>query len=409
MGLNKHKIPVSGYNPRTKELFFSWSSSQSASDLPDRTICFNLEYGHASYIDHGFTSMVNYQSYNQMSVRDFLMEVIVDGDRLSPAFNASICDCDASLDDAIQGDPFVLGRTASFTDNTCETTNTSTSVDCESTASIKVGHSVSGSGIPAGAVVSAVVDGDTFTISSAATATASDVTLTFKTSVYPSLWKADGEDVGSCNLSQYIDEWNCVANGGNWTPTSKESYSLCEKLGSALFTDYCEGGTGGGVFVMASAEDYFLKQYDTAYYNRDIHTPVAGQSAIYNPTGYESILESGAMHFETDNEKTLQRITLEYSGITSDSVTAAMKFGKANQPDLLLTGSAYTTLTDQELLSYQSSASTSDIDGNLISPDDKAYFNNYTRGRYIGYQLKLTGTGAATLSRLTLSTRLAEK
>ena len=86
-----------------------------------------------------------------------------------------------------------------------------------------------------------------------------------------------------------------------------------------------------------------------------------------------------------------------------------MKFGKANQPDLLLTGAAYTALTEQELLSYQSSASTSDIDGNLISPDDKAYFNNYTRGRYIGYQLKLTGAGAATLSRLTLSTRLAEK
>tara|TARA_Y100000310_G_scaffold299810_1_gene334951 strand:+ start:3884 stop:5092 length:1209 start_codon:yes stop_codon:yes gene_type:complete len=402
MAQNRHKIPTSGYNPRTKELFFSWSSSQSSSNLPDRTISFNLEYGHASYIDHGFTAMINYQSYNQMALRDFLLEVVVAGN------NASICSCDDSLTDILQGDPFVLGRTASFTDNTCDTTNTSTSVDCDSTANIKVGHSVSGSGIPSGAVVSAVVDDDTFTISSAATATASDVTLTFKTSAYPSLWKTE-EDTGSCSLSQYTDEWNCVANNGTWTATTADTASLCSKLDGARFGKYCEGGTEGSTFVLASAEDYFLKEYNTDYYSRNMHTPVAGQAAIYDPVGYESILESGAMHFETDNEKTLQRITLEYSGITSDSVTAVMKFGKANQPDLLLTGAAYTALTEQELLSYQSSASTSDIDGNLISPDDKAYFNNYTRGRYIGYQLKLTGAGAATLSRLTLSTRLAEK
>jgi hypothetical protein len=358
MAQNRHKIPISGYNPKTKELFFSWSSSQSSSNLPDRTISFNLEYGHASYIDHGFTAMINYQSYNQMALRDFLLEVIVAGE------NAGICSCDDTLDDILQGDPYVLGR-----DST--------------------------------------------------------------TTVYPSLWKT-GENTGTCNLSQYTDEWNCVANDGTWTPTNKDvgscsnsSYtteatceaasatwttgSLCSALDDKKFDFYCEGGTEGGTFVMASAEDLFLKEYDTNYYSRNMHTPVAGHAAIYNPIGYESILESGAFHFDTDGEKTLQRITVEYSGVSSDVVTAAMKFGKANQPDLLLTGSAYTTLTGVELLNYQSSASTSDIEGNLISPDDKAYFNNYTRGRYIGYQLKLTGAGAATLSRLTLSTRLAEK
>ena len=335
MAQNRHKIPISGYNPRTKELFFSWSSSQSSSNLPDRTISFNLEYGHASYIDHGFTAMINYQSYNQMALRDFLLEVIVDGE------NSSICGCDDSLADIIQGDPFILGRASN-------------------------------------------------------------------TAVYPSLWDT-GEDTGTCSLSQYTDEWNCVANGGDWTPTTADDASLCKKLDGAKFSSYCEDGTEGSAFVMASAEDYFLKEYDTNYYSRDMYTPVAGQVAIYDPVGYESMLESGAFHFDTDGEKTLQRITVEYSGVSSDVVTAAMKFGKANQPDLLLSGAAYTTLTGVELLNYQSSASTSDIEGNLVSPDDKAYFNNYTRGRYLGYQLKLTGAGAATLSRLTLSTRLAEK
>ena len=83
MAQNRHKIPISGYNPRTKELFFSWSSSQSASNLPDRTISFNLEYGHASYIDHGFTAMINYQSYNQMALRSSTLHHTF-GQALSP-------------------------------------------------------------------------------------------------------------------------------------------------------------------------------------------------------------------------------------------------------------------------------------------------------------------------------------
>ena len=110
MGQNKHKIPISGYNPKTKELFFSWSSSQSASDLPDRTIVYNLEYGHASYMDHGFTAMVNYQSYNQMSLGDFIIETIVDD------HDVSICPCNDTLDDVMQGSPYVLGRTDSTTE-----------------------------------------------------------------------------------------------------------------------------------------------------------------------------------------------------------------------------------------------------------------------------------------------------
>jgi hypothetical protein len=311
MAENRHKIPISGYNPRTKELFFSWRSDRDTSTdcgpEPDRTIVFNIEYGHASYMDHGFTAMVNYQSYNQMSFRDFMIEAIA-GDQ-------SICPCDDSLSDTMQGSPYVTGAASSQ---------------------------------------------------------------------FSSLWNA-AEDTGE---------------------DMDEDTSLCHGLGSKRFEDFCEDGTEGSIFVVASSSDKCLKQYETEYFKRDLYNV---STEVYSSSIYDSILESGAIHFETDDEKMLQRITLEYSGVSSDVVTAAMKFGKANQPDLLLSGSSHTTLTGVELLNYQSSAATSDIDGNLISPDDKAYFNNYTRGRYLGYQLKLTGAGSATLSRLTLSTRLAEK
>tara|TARA_Y100001963_G_scaffold19768_2_gene25043 strand:+ start:5047 stop:6255 length:1209 start_codon:yes stop_codon:yes gene_type:complete len=402
MSQNKHKIPVSGYNPRTKELFFSWRSGESGgTDAPDRTLVLNLEFGHASYMDHGFTAMANYQSYSQMSLRDFMLETIISN------HDVSICECDDSISDIMQGDPYVSGRTNDTTE-------------------------------------------------------------------YPSLWNA-AENTGSCSLGGHTDKWNCEANSGTWTAASASSDSLCSKLGSMRFEHFCEDGTEGSTFVMASSEDKCLKQQEDDYYARDTYN-----GSSYVVTTYKSILESGALHFNTDDEKTLQRITLEYSdsraafnvttcvttsgsstvtcvsnssikvgqtvtgnGVptgatvstvnsdgavtsftlssaataTADPVTlsfsvpveAEMKFGKSNQPDQLLSGASYKLLSGKEILDDQSSATTLSVLNNTISPDDKAYFNNITRGRYLGYQLRLSGHGPATLTRLTLSTRRSEK
>jgi len=464
MAENKHKTPISGYNPRTRELFFSWRSDEAGADnSPDRTLVLNLEYGHASYMDHGFTSMVNYQSYNQYALRDFLLEIVGSTD-------TSICDCDDSLGDLIQGDPYVVGRTASFVKGGCSTDtgeNTTGSSPVgkinftQTTVGVKVGQSVTGSGIQAGSVVTVIDSNTKVTISKPVTATASGLDITFKTGVYPDLWNSQ-ENIA----------------------TSMASDSLCASLGSKGFESFCEDGTEGSTFVMASTSDKCLKQYETDYYQRDIYN---GSAYIRN--GYHSILESGALHFDTDDEKLLQRVTLEYSGVgstktvascetTSGSnvvtcaentiikvgqsvsgtnipdgavvasvntdgavtsftmgtgqnatgthdaddhggvglnlnftvpVTAAMKFGKANQPDELLSGINYQLLSNTQILDDQSAATSANVVNNNINPDDKAYFNNYTRGRYLGYQVKLSGNGPATISRVTLSTRLAEK
>ncbi len=330
MAENRHKIPVSGYNPRTKELFFSWLSDDGGQE-PDRTLVFNLEYGHASYMDHGFTAMVNYQSDSQRSLRDFLVEALPVG------ADTSICDCDDSLDDIMQGDPYVVGRSNNMSE-------------------------------------------------------------------YPSLWNTQ-ENTGSCNLSQYTDKWSCEDNGGTWDEVAASSTSLCTALGTSGFEHFCEDGTEGSIFVMASAQDKCLKQYETEYFERDFYNG----SDDYTSSGYSSVLESGALHLDTDNEKMLQRVTVEYSGVSAEAVTAAMKFGKASQPDQLLSGLNYKLLSTTETLDDQSEASTADRISDRINPDDKAYFNLYTRGRYLGYQLRLTGDGPATITRITLSTRLAEK
>ena len=79
---------------------------------------------------------------------------------------------------------------ASFTDATCDLTNTDATVTCDASTQIRVGMAVSGTGIPTNAVVASIntgsegVDVTSFELSAAATATQANETLTFGTDTY---------------------------------------------------------------------------------------------------------------------------------------------------------------------------------------------------------------------------------
>ena len=77
---------------------------------------------------------------------------------------------------------YAYGGGDSFTDATCDTTDTSITITCDSSANIAVGQYVSGTGIPVGSKVETVNSAGSvtsFTITTAATATNADTTLTF--------------------------------------------------------------------------------------------------------------------------------------------------------------------------------------------------------------------------------------
>ena len=67
-----------------------------------------------------------------------------------------------------------------FTDATCDTTNTDATVTMDSTAKLIAGIGVQGAGIPVDATVASITNATTFELSAAATATATNVTLTFE-------------------------------------------------------------------------------------------------------------------------------------------------------------------------------------------------------------------------------------
>ena len=87
----------------------------------------------------------------------------------------------------------------SFTDATCDTTNTSTTVTHDANAKIVVGLSVSGTGIPSGAKVASIVSSTSFTLSAAATATNSNQTLTFNNNVAVNI--ISGSSGGSLSIT----------------------------------------------------------------------------------------------------------------------------------------------------------------------------------------------------------------
>ena len=76
-----------------------------------------------------------------------------------------------------------FGNAVSFTDATCDTINTNTTVAHDANAAIVAGLAVSGTGIPIGAIISSITDTTNFVISSAATANGTNVTLTFTSSL----------------------------------------------------------------------------------------------------------------------------------------------------------------------------------------------------------------------------------
>lgn len=73
---------------------------------------------------------------------------------------------------------------ASFTDTSCDVTDTSTTVGMDSTVELVKGMAVSGTGIPAGAYVASIDSGGAFTLSAAANDDATNTTLTFRANVH---------------------------------------------------------------------------------------------------------------------------------------------------------------------------------------------------------------------------------
>jgi hypothetical protein len=123
-----------------------------------------------------------------------------------------------------------------FTDATVDTSNTDATVTMDSTANIRVGMHISGTGIPSGAKVASITNGTTFEMSDAATASGTNITATFSGDVYKiALYDNSASFTAATTVYTSTNE---VANGDgyttggntltNVTPTSSSTTALTD-------------------------------------------------------------------------------------------------------------------------------------------------------------------------------------
>jgi len=114
--------------------------------------------------------------------------------------------------------------------------------------------------------------------------------------------------------------------------------SLCSRLAGISLADLCveesqrDQCNSNRLFVMASAEDYALKQSADVYYREKALT--FGVCGTYATEGYLTVLRSGPMAFrDVDDEKRLERFQVDATPV--ESVTPGymqLRIGVAEQP-----------------------------------------------------------------------------
>lgn len=201
--------------------------------------------------------------------------------------------------------------------------------------------------------------------------------------------------------------------------------SLCAKFGDLRIQDICQGCDSGPIFVMASSEDYALKQYSKATYYRerfnDEQDPgicafaVAPDGETYCADGYASLIQGDMNDFGQDEDKYINGILVDFEAVaqtTPNMLKCQVAYGE--QPKC----ATWVDLNDEELRCL-SDSSAAEHDANNTRPGRPANFKSYRRGRYIGWRLwvdvpvgdvstnlRITGGGSC-FSRLVQSVRRA--
>ena len=98
------------------------------------------------------------------------------------------------------GDNWDYATDVAFTDSSCDT-NSSTTVDHNTNAAIKIGMLVTGSGIPANAYVQTKTNTERFILSAAATTSLTDTTLTFTPRPHKLYFNSNGNEGVRANFS----------------------------------------------------------------------------------------------------------------------------------------------------------------------------------------------------------------
>lgn len=173
--------------------------------------------------------------------------------------------------------------------------------------------------------------------------------------------------------------------------------SLCARLAGMTEDDFCRDCGIQTKFVMASASDFTLKQYSDDVFYREYFVPgylsgycaYACDGGYYGCVGYDSVLQSGAQDFSSDNEKVIKRIVVEADALDQTTPSDLNCYvGYSSQAAC----ERWILLEPQELRCLSDFTAQQLIDQG-IRPDRRLNFPTFYRGRYLHYRLRISGIG----------------
>lgn len=234
--------------------------------------------------------------------------------------------------------------------------------------------------------------------------------LTFRADLRPTVgqWM---EDMGICARATLVamgpkdgppcsELQDAVVNAPLYirNPQESEDYpvhpdSLCARLTGKSMDDYCVDCSSPPTFVIASAEDFALKQAEDDHYYREILAGTIGDYDAYSCTGqfytyvgYDTVMQTGADDFRTDDEKITKMIGLEAEPLPqSTPSTLEMEVGYGSQSGCL-------TWVPIRTLPFECHVATPGL-----RSDYTFYFPTWRRGRYIGSRFRIGGIGGGGL------------
>jgi hypothetical protein len=259
-------VHVAGYDIEHKELLFSYAVDDE--DLPSETLVLNTEYPHAHIIDHGFSAMSMYvMKDNLLIIRDFLKSrCVCTEDELDEHWNQFEMEGQFCSDAASEALTLSDGSELTFSDGQPMYLSGSTDdIECDNPPN----------------------------------------------SIYTT----------STKTTTYRDETVVTED---WDAASETVNSLCDQLDGLTLNGLCElearadECSAGQRFVVASSEDYCLKEFADVYY-REICTDF-DDCGEYSRTGYQSLIRSGPINGGvTDQEKRWKRFELEAAHVAQST------------------------------------------------------------------------------------------
>lgn len=180
----------------------------------------------------------------------------------------------------------------------------------------------------------------------------------------------------------------------DWNEAEPSENSLCNRLAGTTISSLCvdearrDQCNAGRYFVMASADDFCLKQLSDGFY-RQVCTGFTG-CGTYQTVGYKSILRSGPLAFrDVANEKKLARFLVE--AIAATAVVPgqmAVRFGFSSMAlDPNQTDCGIVWVTEDPIRLDCVAVATEDHEDDNTRPDGDLSWPTLAIGQFLYYEI----------------------